>query len=207
MEDHEVIAYLAASAEKHMRTSLSGSQGLSHNRTDFRKFLNGHPGPQQHPQQHPQQYQQYPPHPQQQPQYAPQYNPNNIPVDYVIPEGTLPPSNTRLLSMPPGFIDPNSAANPVHNQFPNELRTTFEEVNNFQVPSYDKKYLEDEQEFRDALIKEIKSQKTIIKKLNKDMDALKVSLQTLTDMVQSLTTIHIHPPISKDTIDENPIES
>jgi uncharacterized membrane protein len=164
MNDNADIAFLAASCEREMRQSLGGSS-IKYNRTDFRRFLgNGQPVGQFQPQQmYPQQA------------YAPTpeyYNQNNVPVDYVIPEGTLPPSNARLLNVPQ-----IAGSQPQQNVQP-MISSNIESVQGFQMPDYNqpakKNYLEDEQSFRDALIEEIKSlknsiksQKTLINKLIK----------------------------------------
>lgn len=205
MDDNTDIAFLAASMERQMRTSLAGSQGLSHNKTDFRRFLTTNPDPrgQQQYQQPPQYYNQPPP------QYhqAPQHNNYNVPPDNYIPEGVLPPSESRLIQLPPGYGGPNNVG-PTPNNFPQQFQTSLEEVNNFNVPSYNKQYLEDEQEFRDALIKEIKSQKTTIKKLNREIDALIIAVNNLTTLLQPI--LSPSSPIltpSEITPDANPVES
>lgn len=200
MEDNSDIAFLAAATERDMRNRMIGSQGMRYNRTDFRQFL-GPNGGQQVPQQqgpspqhyHPNNYppQQYQPPPQ-------QYQQNNQPVYPSIPDGILPPSNAALLPMPTGYADPTVQAS---NNFNPAFQTTLEGVNQFNVPAYDKTYLADEQEFRDALIKEMKSQKTAIKKLNTDLKEIKVLVQTI---IQSIN--HQSPP-SEPFLDEDTVKS
>lgn len=170
MEDNSDIAFLAALADKEMRKSLQGSQGIQYQRTDWRKFL--HPN------------QQIPPHLQQQ-AYPQQYHPQQqYPVvqpqqsqEPFIPEGTLPPSNQQLLQLPPGYQQPVN---------PQQISST-ESYQNFQVPNYNeppKTYLEDEKEFRDALIKEIKSLKNTIKDLKKQVFTLTVSVNPILDSLK-----------------------
>lgn len=177
MNDNSDIAFLAASCEREMRQSLGGSS-IKYNRTDFRRFLgNGQPVPQYAPQQS------YAPVPQ-------QYNPNNVPVDYNIPEGILPPSNAKLLNIPQiaGSVPQQNT------QF--ATGSNIESVQGFQIPDYNqpvkKNYLEDEQTFRDALIEEIKSlksniksQKTLINKLIKLVNSVIVTSQT--NQVEQIT--------------------
>jgi translation initiation factor 6 (eIF-6) len=69
-----------------------------------------------------------------------------------------------------------------------------ENTGNFVMPNYNQQssqkiYLEDEQEFRDALIKEIKSQKKAINKLIKTNDQLIVTVQTLKDKMFELAEL------------------
>lgn len=162
MNENADIAFLAASCEREMRTSLAGSS-LKYNKTDFRRFLgNGQPVPM-----HPHQYPQYNPYPAQQ-GYAPPVPPPQqyAPVDPYIPEGVIPPSDARLLPIPQTAqqqtIQPNVSYN-------------IEPVNSFQIPDYNnvkKNYLEDEEQFRQALIEEIKSLKSNIKTLKTQINKL-----------------------------------
>lgn len=199
---NEDIAFLAASCEREMRQSLMGS-GIRHNRTDFRRFL-GNGTPQGTPPQYQQPYapmpqypvpQQYPPG---MPQYAPMPNYNNNPVDPNIPDGVLPKSDIQLIPLPGGAPSPTNSYSP-HPQM--------ESVNGFSMPDYNaprKTYLEDEKEFRDALIEEIKSlknniksQKTQINKLTKLVESLIVKLsEKETPTEQSLTE---EPPLNDHT--------
>lgn len=189
MNDNSDIAFLAASCEREMRQSLGGSS-IKYNRTDFRRFLgNGQPVPQYQPSQiNPQQV--YAPVPQ-------QYNPNNVPIDYVVPEGTLPPSNAKLLSVP----QINGVQPPYNNQQTNS--SNIESVDGFQIPDYSqpvkKNYLEDEQAFRDALIEEIKSLKNHIK-------SQKTLINKLIKLVNSvIVTTETNKP--QETLDDNPDKS
>lgn len=199
MDDNTDIAFLAASVEREMRSSLAGSSGLKYNRTDFRRFLpNGQQIPQQQnpqyiQQQHHQQ-QAYPPQyvqPPSQPQY---HNPQNNPVDYYIPEGVLPPPQQQLIPLPPSYSN--------QNQQPPE--SFIQNTDSFKVPDYtkQKQYLEDEQEFRDALIQEIKEQKKSINKLKKDMSKLILLVEQLTTKLNPETSIS-EPIINNDTTDKS----
>lgn len=179
MEDNRDIAFLAAYCEREMRQTLAGS-GLKYNRTDFRRFLNGgNGGYPQHPNYpHPQQYIQQQVYPQQVPvQPPPNYN---IPVDPNIPSGVLPPPNTSFIPLPAGYAQPPQ---------PQGMSSTLESTGGFEMPDYNrtsKTYLEDEKEFRDALIAEIKALKNNIK-------AQKTQLNKLTKTVESLMLL-----LSKD---------
>ena len=181
MEDNRDIALLAASCDREMRQTLAGS-GLRYNRTDFRRFLNngGNGGYPQHPNfPQPQQYIQQQLYPQQAPQPVPNYN---IPVDPNIPNGVLPPPNAQFIPMPNGYNVPVQ-------QQQQALTTNIESTGGFQMPDYNnppKTYLEDEKEFRDALITEIKALKINIK-------AQKTQLNKLTKTVESLMLL-----LSKD---------
>jgi hypothetical protein len=174
MDDNSDIAFLAASCEREMKQTLAGS-GLKYNRTDFRRFLgnNGNNFPQQHSNPNPQQYYQ-PPQQQQyyQQQAAPAYN--NTPVDPNIPDGVLPPPNATFIPMPNGYRQQVPVQQP--------LTTNLESVGGFEIPDYNrspKSYLEDEKQFRDALITEIKALKNNIK-------AQKTQLNKLTKTIESL---------------------
>jgi hypothetical protein len=211
MDDNSDIAFLAASCEKEMKTSLAGS-GIEHNRTDFRRFL-GQPGQPinqypQHPQnQYPQQlaYAPHPPQPQQHPQHPQQYQ-SNAPVDYVLPEGNISPTNVQFLPMPPGYQPPPTAPSP---------NTLVDHATGFRMPDYNapsKKYLEDETQFRDALIEEvkslktnIKSQKLVINKLSKQVEEVKVMLQKITDSILGIPAIVPQPP--EQNLDVTPDKS
>lgn len=210
MDDNRDIAFLAASCEREMRQSLNGSN-IRYNRTDFRKFLGNEgqnpniPYPQQqgYPQQayplqiNPQQvYQQMPVHP--------QFEQNNNPIDPIIPEGVLSPSDQRFVPLPQNFVPPIQYANP---------STNISSTNSFEMPNYNnppKNYLEDEKQFRDALIEEIKSlknniksQKTQINKLIKEISSVKLLLQN-TDT--ELPTNNIQP-LTEDIINDNTDQS
>lgn len=186
MEDNRDIAFLAASCDREMRQTLAGS-GLRYNRTDFRRFLQnesgGNGGYVQQPQYH------------QQPQYAPQYAPqqqyvqqaaapmpyNNAPVEPHIPNGVLPTPNAQFVPMPNGY-----GQQPQPQQ---ALTTNIESTGGFEMPNYNnspKTYLEDEKQFRDALVLEIKALKNNIK-------AQKTQLNKLTKTVESLIVL-----LSKD---------
>ena len=190
MDDNSDIAFLAASCEREMKQTLAGS-GLKYNRTDFRRFLgnNGNNGnsfqqqhsapyQQQHSAPYQQQYnpQQYYQPPQQQQYYQQQAAPayNNIPVDPNIPDGVLPPPNATFIPMPNGYGQQVPVQQP--------LTTNLESVGGFEIPDYNrspKSYLEDEKQFRDALITEIKALKNNIK-------AQKTQLNKLTKTIESL---------------------
>jgi hypothetical protein len=204
MDDNRDIAFLAASCEREMRQSLNGSS-IRYNRTDFRKFLGNEgqnpniPYPQQvyAPQINPQQvYQQMPVHP--------QFEHNNNPIDHIIPEGVLSPSDQRFVPLPQNFVPPTQYANP---------STNISSTNSFEMPNYNipsKNYLEDEKQFRDALIEEIKSlknniksQKTQINKLIKEISSVKLLLQN-TDT--QLPTDKIQP-LTEDIINDNTDQS
>ena len=177
MDDNRDIAFLAASCEREMKQTLAGS-GIKYNRTDFRRFLGNSGGnyPQHPPAPYPGQYiqqQMYPPH--QYPQHYQQVPPGyNNPVDPVIPDGVLPPSTQQFIPMPQGIAVPPS---------PSNFGSTMESTGGFVMPNYaneaGKTYLEDEKEFRDALITEIKALKNNIK-------AQKTQLNKLTKTVESL---------------------
>ena len=183
MDDNRDIAFLAASCEREMKQTLAGS-GLKYNRTDFRRFLgnsgNGYP---QHPAApYPQQYIQQQLYPQQPP---PNYYQNyNNPVDPVIPEGVLPPSNQQFIPMPQGVMP----------QQPQIAGSQIMTSGGFEMPDYSKSpktYLEDEQEFRDALIEKIKA-------LTNSIKAQKTQINKLTKMVESLILL-----MSKDTQEQS----
>lgn len=168
MNDNEHVALLAGMVDSQMRKTLAGSDGLQHNRTDYRRFLAGNPPPHQQNQG----YNQYA-IPQNYPQQsAPQYH---NPVDPYIPEGVLPTGNITQLPIPQN-APPQYYQQPIHPQ------PHIQDTNGFSVPDYSNKpsskYLEDEQEFRDALIKEIKSQKKSINKLHKEVESLTLLLKT-----------------------------
>lgn len=170
MNENADIAFLAASCEREMRTSLAGSS-LKYNRTDFRRFLgNGQPVPMQH-----HQYPQYNPYPAQQ-NYAPplpQHPQQYAPVDPYIPEGVIPPSDAKLLPVP-------QTHQPLMQQ--NSPSSNIEPVNSFQIPDYNspkKNYLEDEEQFREALIEEIKSLKNNIKNLKTQINKLTKTVEQL----------------------------
>ena len=154
MNEDTDIAFLAASMDKTMHSMLKGSD-IPYRRTDFRNYLNG-PQQQQRPQHYPQPQQQYrqPPPPQytQHPVYDQQDYPN-------IPEGVIPPSNAPLAMLPQQYAQHYAPqVNPQQGSY-------VAPMDGFAVPDYSgqKQYLADEGEFREALIKEIKSQKTTTK--------------------------------------------
>lgn len=174
MENDTDIAFLAASLEREMRQSLAGSSGLKYNRTDFRNFLPQ--GAQQdiRPQHIQQNYpqQSYPPQ-----NYPPQYVQQSYPPqDYVVPEGVIPPSPASFLPMPKGYSGEQMTQ-------AGNAPFSIENTDSFNIPNYsqNKQYLEDEQEFRDALIKEIKSQKSTISKLSREIKALTTIVTQLKD--------------------------
>lgn len=158
-EDNSDIAFLAALTEREMRQKLVGSSSLRYNRTDFRQFLNNGQIPTQMPQ------------PQQMPQYQGSYPPQTDP--YQVPDGVIPSSaNPQLLPMPPQYAQ---AVSPSVSPMPSSPET----YGGFNIPDYNannaaqqKKYLEDESEFRAALIKEVKSLKSAIKDLKKQVSTL-----------------------------------
>ena len=195
MDDNRDIAFLAASCEKEMKQSLAGS-GIKYNRTDFRRFLgnSGNNYPQHPSAPYPQQA--YPPQ-----QYYPQQVPPgyNNPVDPVIPEGVLPPSNQQFIPMPHGI--PTQPIPPS----PNNLGSPIESTDGFIMPNYSnvgKTYLEDEKTFRDALITEIKALKNNIK-------SQKTQLNKLTKVVESFMLLlnKDQPQLEKETIDDNSDQS
>ncbi len=201
MQDHELVAFLAASTEREMRTKLAGSSDLAHNRTDYRRYLNGQPPAhlEADPRNIPQQGNYQPNYPQQQPHpnYNPNYNPNNLPTDPHIPNGLLPTADVPLLRSPYG--PPQG-----HLQQQDSINNSFvENTGHFQVPDYSnsKKYLEDEQEFRDALIKEIKGLKTLINKLNRESKATKLIIE------QFINPSHNPAPAEPESLDATTAKS
>jgi hypothetical protein len=205
MEDNRDIAFLAASCDREMRQTLAGS-GLRYNRTDFRKFLQneGNGGYVQQPdfnqqqayhqpQYHPQQYQQ--PYQQQAPAQM-QYN--NIPVEPNIPAGVLPPPNATFIPMPNGY-----------GQQPQQpLTTNLESTGGFEIPDYNrtsKTYLEDEKQFRDALITEIKALKNNIKAQKTQLNKLTKTVESLTLLLSKDTTLE--PSTEEEIIDDNSDQS
>jgi hypothetical protein len=181
MDDNSDIAFLAASTEREMRKNLIGSQGLRYNKTDFRKFLN--PNQQISPQQAQQLYQQQQAqqfHPQ---QYHQQYPAQQQYSEPFIPDGTIPPANPQLLPLPQGYAQPTPV--PQQQQIPST-----ESFQNFNIPNYNaspKQYLEDEQQFRDALIKEVKSLKNTIKDLKKQVTSLTLSIAQISQTLNPST--------------------
>lgn len=204
MDENTDIAFLAASVEREMKNNLAGSSGLRHNRTDFRKFLSPQQlqqgNPQQYPQQQypPQQYnsqhypppqQQYPPQQYSQPQYP--QNAGPPPSEGYVPEGVLPQANVSLIPLPPGYQQayPQSANT--------NTQPLVQPVDRFDMPDYskNKSFLADEKEFRDALIKEVKSQKKNINKLNREVESLIVLVSELVSMLKPKTDSIISPKI------------
>lgn len=214
MEDNSDIAFLAASVEREMRQSLQGSSGMKYNRTDFRNFLNGqvpHPGTVPPPNYYNGQYQHpnYGPPPQQ--HYPQQQIPGyNIPAnDIDIPEGTLNQPIKQIV-LPPQYGVPNNGVQGANLPMVDNNLPSMENYSGFNIPNYNqqgKQYLEDEAEFRDALIKEIKSQKKAINKLIRTQEQCILTIQTLMDSFRSMS---ITPNISatetpvpqEETIDE-----
>jgi hypothetical protein len=205
MDDNTDIAILAASVEREMRQGLAGSQGLRYNRTDFRQFLNGQPNVQQPQPMHPAQHHhgQYnhnygPPPMQHYPQqgYPPQGE------DFNIPEGTLNGPIKQYVA-------------PAHLQLPNQgiqgpqMAPMMESSGGFMMPDYNnptqKVYLEDEQDFRDALVKEIKSQKKSLNKLIKTNEQLIITMTSLGDKIREMAEklkIELTPEPIPEIIDE-----
>ena len=184
MNEDTDIAFLAASLDKTMHSMMKGGD-IPYRRTDFRNFLNG-PQQQQRPQGppqqylHPPQYQQAPP-----PQYT-QHPIYNQPSDYPnIPEGVLPPSNAPLATLPQQYAQ-QYIPQGIHPQ-----GSHVAQMDGFAVPDYSgqKQYLADEGEFREALIREIKSQKTTLKKLTKDIASLKLSIDQLLSVLNPTPTV------------------
>jgi len=182
MNEDADIAFLAASLDKTMHGMMKGGD-IPYRRTDFRNFLNPQQqrpqGPPQHYQQHqPQQYQAPPPQYTQHPIY-------NQSSDYPnIPEGVIPPSNAPLAMLPQQYAQHYAPqGNPSH----------VAQMDGFSVPDYSgqKQYLEDEGEFRKALIAEIKSQKTTIKKLTKDIASLTLSVNQLLSFLNPTPTAEV----------------
>jgi len=189
MNEDTDIAFLAASLDKSMQSMMKGGD-IPYRRTDFRRFLNG-PQPPQNQYQHPQQQypqQQYRQPPPQQPQYTqhPIYEQQDYPN---IPEGIIPPSNAPLAMLPQQYAQHYAPQGNI------PQGSYVAQMDGFSIPDYSgqKQYLEDEGEFRKALITEIKSQKTTIKKLTKDIAALKMSIEQL--------VLHLNPT---STTEENP---
>lgn len=174
-EDNSDIAFLAALTEREMRQKLVGGSGIKYNRTDFRQFLqNGQPQQIPHPQQLPPQY-----HQQHQPQYYPPSDP------YQVPDGVIPPANPQFLPMPAQYAQPST------NQGQQMPSSSPESFAGFNMPDYNaknqasqKSYLEDEAEFRAALIKEVKSLKNTIKDLKKQVSSLTVSISPILQSLQ-----------------------
>jgi len=200
MDDNRDIAFLAASCEREMKQTLAGS-GIKYNRTDFRRFLgnSGNNYPQHPSAPYSQQYvpqQVYSPQQQNYHQAPPSYS---NPVDAVIPEGILPPTTNQFIPMPQGI---NIAPQQVSNNFGSSIEST----GGFVMPNYTnevaKTYLEDEKQFRDALITEIKALKNNIK-------AQKTQLNKLTKVVESLTLLlnKEQPQQEIEIIDDNPDQS
>jgi hypothetical protein len=206
MDDNTDIAILAASVEREMRQGLAGSQGLRYNRTDFRNFLNGHPNVQQPQPMHPAH------------QYHGQYNHNYgpPPQQYYPQQGLPPPQGGDDLVIPEGTLNGpiKQYVVPAHLQLPNQggpqVAPMMEPSGGFVMPNYNassqKVYLEDEQEFRDALIKEIKSQKKSLNKLIKTNEQLILTVDTLTAKIKEMAEklkIELEPePIPENIIDE-----
>jgi hypothetical protein len=202
MDDNRDIAFLAASCEREMKQTLAGS-GLKYNKTDFRKFLgNGGNNYPQHPSYpHPAQYIPQQMYSQQPQQYYPPANPGyNNPIDPVIPEGVLPPPTTHFIPMPQGIAVPPQPGQ--------SYGTSMESTGGFVMPNYNtesgKTYLEDEKEFRNALITEVKALKNNIK-------AQKTQLNKLTKTVESLILLLNKEPLQShletEIINDNPDQS
>lgn len=209
MDDNTDIAILAASVEREMRQGLAGSQGLRYNRTDFRQFLNGQPNVQQPQPMHPAQHHygqynhNYGPPPMQ--HYPPQHQQGYPGEDFNIPEGTLNGPIKQYVA-PAHLQLPNQGV-----QVPNgqQMAPMMESSGGFMMPDYNntsqKVYLEDEQEFRDALVKEIKSQKKSLNKLIKTNEQLILTLNSLADKVKEMAEklkIELTPEPTIEIIDE-----
>jgi len=202
MEDNRDIAFLAASCDREMRQTLAGS-GLRYNRTDFRKFLQneGNSGYVQQPDFNQQQAYH-------QPQYQPQYQQqapaqmqyNNVPVEPNIPAGVLPPPNATFIPMPNGYNTQTPRQQP--------LTTNLESTGGFEIPDYNrasKTYLEDEKQFRDALITEIKVLKNNIKAQKTQLNKLTKAVETLTLLLSKDTTLE--PSTEEEIINDNSDQS
>lgn len=213
MDDNSDIAFLAASCNRSMQQlnipmRHPGSTGLGFNRTDFRQFL--HPSQQQPNNPYPQ----HPMYPQQvyvpgvPPPNFPQQHPGNIPVDPNIPEGHIPPSNAPLIPMPQGYGPPLQHVRP---PVMNPDGSVMQPVDGFHMPDYTqpppKQYLEDEQEFRDALIKEVKEQKKNINKLLREMKSLILLVKEMRGNSPSPDAADESPASSEPPIDDTSIKS
>lgn len=208
MDENTDIAFLAASVEREMRNSLAGSSGLSYNKTDFRKFLdprNSNNAPQMsHSYSPPQHFREsYPPQypPQQYPH--PQFNPNNVPVDPDIPDGILQPSNAKLVGLPQHYLNRQP-------ELVQQNQNTIENIDSFTIPDYSakqKQYLEDEQLFRDALIKEVKAQKKALNKLNRQVETLILTVNNLVSTLGTQSISKTEPLTTQEKPDDNSDQS
>lgn len=180
-EDNSDIAFLAAFTEREMRQKLLGSSSLRYNRTDFRQFLNNNQG-------------QIQPHPQMVPPLQNPY-PSYPPSDpYQVPDGIIPQNNPQLLPLPAQYTQ--QVVNPNIPQIPSSPQT----YEGFNIPDYNaknnpqqKQYLEDEAEFRAALIKEVKSLKNTIKDLKKQVSSFIVSITPLIKSSETNTNENTTP--------------
>jgi hypothetical protein len=215
MDDNTDIAVLAATVERSMRQSLQGSSGLRHNRTDFRNFLNGqHPNVQHQPHMPPPNYYNGnyshpnygPPMPQ---QNVPGYN--MPPDEYGVPSGPLNEPIKQYV-IPEHMNVPNNGVQAPNYQPVYQPNPTMENTGNFVVPNYNqptKQYLEDEQEFRVALVKEIKSQKKSLNKLIKTQENTILMVEKLSAKILELADllkIQLTPeptPIENDDKDKS----
>ena len=105
-----------------------------------------------------------------------------MPHDFVVPDGTLPATPSHLLPLPPAYQQHMQQQNPQAQMNPDG--SLVERTDGFHVPDYNqssRQYLDDEAEFRDALIKEVKAQKKNVNKLLREVDALKLLVTKLVD--------------------------
>jgi hypothetical protein len=204
-EDQKAIAGIAALANISMAnsaklaTNSSEARTLGYRRTDFKEFLTGQGGQNN-------QYQQgrpLPPPNQFHNEFSHPHWQNNVPQNIPgwnsDPNDGVPAGNLngpiKQYTLPPQYNVPNNGVQVQQSyndmQQPNPV---MENTGNFVMPNYNQQssqkiYLEDEQEFRDALIKEIKSQKKAINKLIKTNDQLIVTVQTLKDKMFELAEL------------------
>lgn len=195
-EDQKLIASIAAGANKYMayNASLAPTRGEAERlgyidpygrprRVDFKDHINNYTpggpigqGPQNfHQQFAPQNWQ----------HGVPQVPGWNTPIEEDfggIPQGNLNGPIAQI--QPPAHL-------PVHQYMPQQQSYSGQiEGSGFVMPDYNnspKQYLEDEQEFRDALIKEIKSQKKSLNKLNRVNEQLIVTVNSLKQMLTELS--------------------
>ena len=215
MEDNRDIAFLAASCDREMKGKFVGGSnstrqdGSWYNRTDWRNFLGpGQPQPQPAQQQYPQHGNNFYPNQGFPPQFQqpPPYNPGNAPTDVMLPEGVLPPSNAPLAQLPQQYA-PFAQRHQGGAPAVNPDGSLIQQTDGFQMPNYNRpsgQYLEDEAEFRDALIKEVKAQKKNINKLLREVESLKLMVKELVDVLKPSAVVQPEEPI---IINDTPTES
>lgn len=218
-QDKIAIAAMAANANGFMGRQaglVTGrSNNLAFNRTDFREQMNG---PQYQPSRS------LPPPPQYHNQFNHNQWQNNVPQNVPgwnqpfdepqIPDGNLPPQPLKqyiVPGQPQQGQHPQQQYNP--NYPPQQGYPLMEQTDSFNVPDYNQRnhdYLEDEQEFRDALIKEVKAQKKALNKLIRTNESLILTVDTLKKLVDELATkLNItltkepEPPVTNEVNDKS----